>query len=106
MKTLNSLNLFENCRAILLDAIDCLPESPHKRMKFIHYQNLVYSTVFGKTAREIRRENKTSKRKSIVNFINDIDILRCCSVMATISAKIKEGKDYSQIKGELNNDRI
>lgn len=101
MKILNSLNLFEKFRAILLDTIDCLPESPHKNMKFIHYQNLVYSAVFGKTAKEIKKENKINKRKSVAGAIGDIDRLKCCGVMATISAKLKEGKDYKQIKREL-----
>lgn len=97
------LDLYESCRNILLDSVNCLPDSPHKMMKFAHYQNLVYSIVLGKRAKEIRKEKKLNKNISIINTIGDIDLLKCCGIMNSISAKLKEGKDYQQIKGELKN---
>lgn len=99
-------NLFETCRSVLLDTINNLPSSPHKMLKFVHYQNLVYRTVFGKNAKEIRKEKKLNKNISIISAIDDIDLLKCCGIMNYISAKLKEGKNYSEIKGELQNGQI
>ena len=37
-------------RLKLTDAINKLPDSPHKKFKFKHYTDLIYKTIFGKTS--------------------------------------------------------
>lgn len=96
-------NLFEICRVSLLNAISGLPDSPHKSMKFAHYQNLVYSIVLGKTAKELRKDFKIRKRSSVVDHLSSDQLSSCCNVMADVIVKINEGKEYKQIKKEITN---
>lgn len=87
---------------VLRDKINELPDSPHKRFKYCQFQNLVYLIVFDKTASAIRKEWKLKKRESLIPKISEECLEKCCCVLCLIIQGIKEGKNYQEIKGELN----
>jgi hypothetical protein len=43
-------------RQTLTDGIKALPDTPHKTMWYKHYTDLIYKTVTGKTAKQLRDE--------------------------------------------------
>lgn len=87
---------------VLRDKVNELPDSPHKRFKYCQFQNLVYLIVFRKTASAIRKEWKLKKRESLISKISEEYLEKCCCVICQIIQGIKEGKNYKEIKGELN----
>lgn len=88
----------KQAREALTNAIQGLPESPHKSMKFKHYTDLVYKIVFGKNARELREIYTITKTDNLRNRFTSSELGRVEKLERQISSLIDLGYDYQFIK--------
>ncbi|MFL0196051.1 Rha family transcriptional regulator [Clostridium sp. WILCCON 0269] len=85
-------------RNVLTDAIDKLPDSPHKAMKYKHYTDLVYKIVLNKNTKQLREQFKLSKGETPRDYFSAEEIKRIEIVENEIAVLIGLGNDYSTIK--------
>lgn len=90
----------EKCRRYLLDAISFIPDSPHKRFKYAHYQNLVYRTVVGMDAKAFKEKNGV--KGNILEFLNESDLKKCMSLFIKVSNSIFTGDSFEDTKNKLS----
>ncbi len=91
-------------RRDMTDAIrDCIPESPHKNMRYKHYTDLAYQAVLGKTAAQIRKDNNLSKDANVADVLTAAENEAVSKVENRISLMIQLGLDYNSIKSVLFN---
>lgn len=83
-------------RLKLTDAINKLPDSPHKKFKFKHYTDLIYKTIFGKTSKELKEE-----RKCCVGFLNSFELEMVAELENKVAVLIEFGISYKKIKEKI-----
>lgn len=88
------LVLFEN----LKEAVYNLPETPHKRMKYKHYTDLVYIAVFKKSARKLKKEYGIHKNQSLSRIFNYRQKLILKQVEIDVCLELFKNPDYNKIK--------
>ena len=89
-------------REALTNAIQALPESPHKGMKYKHFTDLVYKIVFGKNAKQLRQEYGITEKDNLRDRFTAEENSRIEKLENQISVLLDLGYDYSSIKEELN----
>lgn len=89
-------------REALTNAIQALPESPHKAMKYKHFTDLVYKIVFGKNAKQLRNEYGITEKDNLRDRFTVEENSRIEKLENQISVLLDLGYDYSSIKEELN----
>lgn len=86
-------------RHILTDTIKMkVSESPHKRFAYPNYTNLIYRTIFGKTAKELEAEYGVKPRESLRDYFAGADLEKVQSAEMLVSSLINCGWGYGEIK--------
>lgn len=86
-------------RHILTDTIKLkIADSPHKRFAYPNYTNLIYKTLFGKTAKKLEEEYGVKPKENLRDFFTG-EALSCVQSMEMlVSSLIGCGWGYEQIK--------
>lgn len=93
-------------RESLTDGIKALPETPHKSMWYKHFTDLIYRTVTGKTAKQLR-ETRGAPTKAIASDYMEADELEAVTRMENrVAVMLEMGMNYQQIKTMLGNLKI
>lgn len=86
-------------RHILTDTIKMkISESPYKRFAYPNYTNLIYRTLFGKSAKELEEEFGVKARENLRDFFTGEDLAEVQSMEMLISSLISCGWGYEKIK--------
>lgn len=88
-------------REALTDAINQLPDSPHKNMKYKHYTDLIYKIVFGKTSKQLKAEYGITGKENLRDRFTADQIMQVEKIEQQVSAFINMEYDYQQIKAEF-----
>jgi phage regulator Rha-like protein len=91
----------KRAREALTNAVQALPESPHKRMKYKQYTDLIYKIVFGKNARQLRQEFGISKKDNLRDRFQTSELEKVQKLEQQVSAMIDLGYEYDVIKEAL-----
>jgi len=91
----------KQAREALTNAINELPESPHKSMKYMHYTNLVYKIVFNKNAKQLRDDYGITVKDNLRNYFKADQIIEIEKLENQISVLIQFGNSYTSIKNIL-----
>lgn len=78
--------------------ISGLCDSPHKKFKYAHFQNLVYKAAIGFSTSKLRKKFGVCKPSAIYRFFNDYELEKCTIISNTISILILNGHNYDYIK--------
>lgn len=86
-------------RHILTDTIKMkIADSPHKRFAYPNYTNLIYKTLFGKTAKELEEAYGVKSKENLRDFFTG-EALSCVQSMEMlVSSLIGCGWGYTEIK--------
>lgn len=87
-------------RLKLTDAINKLPDSPHKRFKYKHYTDLIYKTIFGKTSKELKQE-RGIENKRCIDFLNAEELELIADLENKVAVLIEFGISYNEIKEKI-----
>lgn len=90
-------------RKALTDGIKYIPDSPHKGRMFGNYTNLIYKTVLGKNAKQIREERGAPKRANASDFLTAEELESVTAMENRVAVMLEMGMDYHQIKSALSN---
>lgn len=86
-------------RHILTDTIKMkIADSPNKRFAYPNYTKLIYSTLFGKTLKELQQEYGVKGKESIRDYMTGEELKQVESMEMLVSSLINCGWGYSQIK--------
>lgn len=85
----------------LTDAIQSLPQ--HSKWDYKMYMDLVYKTVLGKTAAQIRKERGAEKKTPASDYMTAEETQAIARLEDQVAALIDLGMDYQQIKTLLLN---
>jgi len=92
----------KEAREALTNAIQSLPDSPHKSMKYKHYTDLVYKITFGKNTKQLREEYRITSKDSLRDYFTAEQITEIQRLENQIGVLIDLGNDYQFIKMTLN----
>lgn len=86
-------------RHILTDTIKMkIADSPHKRFAYPNYTNLIYRTLFGKTAKELEQECGVKARENLRDYFTGNALAQVQSMEMLVSSLIGCGWGYEKIK--------
>ena len=86
-------------RHILTDTIKMkITDSPHKRFAYPNYTNLIYRTLFGKSAKELEQKYEVKAKENLRDFFTGEDLAKVQSMEMLVSSLINCGWGYDQIK--------
>jgi len=86
-------------RHILTDTIKMkIADSPHKRFAYPNYTNLIYRTLFGKTAKELEQECGVKARENLRDYFTGNALEQVQSMEMLVSSLIGCGWGYEKIK--------
>ena len=88
----------KQAREALTNAIQSLPDSPHKSMKYKHYTDLVYKIVFNKNSKQLREEYGIGAKDSLRDYFTASQITDIERLENQIGVLIDLGNDYQTIK--------
>jgi len=88
----------KQAREALTNAIQSLPDSPHKSMKYKHYTDLVYKIVFNKNSKQLREEYGITSKDSLRDYFTAGQITDIERLENQIGVLIDLGNDYQTIK--------
>jgi phage regulator Rha-like protein len=100
-KRITTREIGKRAREALTDAIQGLPESPHKCFRYNQYTDLIYKIVFGKIARKLREEYGITKKDSLRDRFSAEENEKVDKLEQMISSMIELGYDYDTIKAAL-----
>jgi phage regulator Rha-like protein len=92
----------KQAREALTNAIQGLPDSPHKNMKYKHYTDLVYKIVFGKNTKQLKEQFGLDKPGNVRNRFTASELERVERLERQVSVLVDLGHDYHGIKEELS----
>lgn len=91
-------------RHILTDTIKMkIADSPHKRFAYPNYTNLIYRTLFNKTAKELELEYGVKPRENLRDYFIGSDLEKVQSAEMLVSSLINCGWGYGEIKEFITN---
>lgn len=94
-------------RHILTDTIKMkISDSPHKKFAYPNYTNLIYRTLFGKTAKELEQEYGVKARENLRDFFTGEDLAKVQSMEMLVSSLINCGWGYEQIKNFIQDNTM
>lgn len=94
-------------RHILTDTIKMkITDSPHKRFAYPNYTNLIYRTLFGKSAKELEQEYEVKSKENLRDFFTGEDLAKVQSMEMLASSLINCGWGYDQIKEFIQKETI
>lgn len=91
-------------RHILTDTIKMkIADSPHKRFAYPNYTNLIYRTLFHKTAKELEEEYGVKPRENLRDYFTGNELEQVQSMEMLVSSLIGCGWGYTEIKTFVQN---
>lgn len=91
-------------RHILTDTIKMkISDSPHKRFAYPNYTNLIYRTLFNKTAKELEHEYGVKSKENLRDYFIGSDLEKVQSAEMLVSSLINCGWGYDEIKEFITN---
>lgn len=94
-------------RHILTDTIKMkITESPNKRFAYPNYTNLIYRTLFGKSAKELESDYGVKSKENLRDFFTGEDLASVQSMEMLVSSLINCGWGYDQIKEFVKNNTL
>lgn len=91
-------------RHILTDTIKMkVSDSPHKRFAYPNYTNLIYRTLFSKTAKDLEREYGVKSRESLRDYFTGSELEKVQSMEMLVTSLINCGWGYTEIKEFVKN---
>lgn len=90
-------------RESLTDTIKALPETPHKSMWYKHYTDLIYRTVTGKTAKQLREERGAPPKATASDYMTADEVEAVTRMENRVAVMLEMGMNYQQIKVTLGN---
>ncbi len=91
-------------RHILTDTIKMkIADSPHKRFAYPNYTNLIYRTLFNKSAKKLEQEYGVKPKENLGDYFTGGDLEKVQSAEMLISGLISCGWGYKEIKYFLAN---
>ena len=91
-------------RHILTDTIKMkIADSPHNRFAYPNYTNLIYRTLFGKTAKELEQEYSVKPKENLRDYFIGSDLEKVQSAEMLVSSLINCGWGYGEIKEFITN---
>lgn len=88
-------------RVSMTDAIQALPDSPHKALKYGQYTDLAYKLALGRTARQLRKDRGADKHAVASDYMTAEEISLVAEVENKIGVLIGIGMSYQQVKASL-----
>lgn len=86
-------------RHILTDTIKMkIADSPNKRFAYPNYTNMIYRTLFSKTAKELEQEYGVKAKENLRDFFTGADLEKVQSMEMLVSSLINCGWGYAEIK--------
>ena len=86
-------------RHILTDTIKMkISDSPHKRFAYPNYTNLIYRTLFGKTAKELEEEFGVKPKENLRDYFTGESLSQVQGMEMLVSSLINCGWGYKEIK--------
>lgn len=86
-------------RHILTDTIKMrIADSPNKKFAYPSYTNLIYRTLFNKTAKELEQDYGIKPKENLRDFFSGAELEKVQSMEMLISSLIGCGWGYDQIK--------
>jgi len=92
----------KQAREALTNAIQSLPESPHKSMKYKHYTDLVYKIIFGKNSKQLKAEYGIDSKGSLRDYFTSDEIKDIERIENQIGVLLDLGNECQTIKLILN----
>jgi len=102
VKVIDSKYFFKGCDQFLSYMISKLPESPHKHLKYAHYHNLVYKSVFGLDAKGLRIKRGKNKKDLMSDIMNELELTICGRAFVDLANSISIGDTYQESKEYIN----
>lgn len=96
----------KRAREVLTNAIQTLPDSPHKDMKYKQYTDLIYKIVFGRNAKQLREEYGITKKDNLRDRFSYQDNENIARLERQVGSMLELGYDYYTIKDALMNKYI
>lgn len=93
-------------RESLTDGIKALPETPHKTMWYKHYTDLIYRTVTGMNAKQLRQHRNAPPKAVASDYMTADEIEAVARMENRVAVMLEMGMNYQQIKMALENLRI
>lgn len=89
-------------RRTLTDIIkELVPESPHKQWVYKHYTDMVYKTVTGYNAKELRALNNLDEKANVRNYLTPEQLKAVIRYEKIIQGLLSLGMSYEEIKAVL-----
>lgn len=86
-------------RHILTDTIKMkVSDSPHKKFAYPNYTNLIYRTLYGKTAKELEDDLGVKPKENLRDYFTGEDLAHIQSAEMLVSSLINCGWGYNEIK--------
>lgn len=86
-------------RHILTDTIKMrISESVNKRFAYPNYTNMIYRTLFGKTAKQLEKEYGVKPKESLRDYLTGYELESVQNAEMLVSSLINCGWGYQQIK--------
>lgn len=93
-------------RESLTDGIKALPDSPHKNMWYKNYTDLIYRTVTGKTAKQLRKERNALPKAIASDYMTASELEAISCMENRVSVMLEMSMNYQQVKAALQNLKI
>lgn len=94
-------------RHILTDTIKMkIADSPHKRFAYPNYTNLIYRTLFKKSAKELEQDFGVKPKEYLRDYFTGTDLEKVQSMEMLISSLINCGWGYGEIKEFVQNKAV
>jgi len=92
----------KQAREALTNAIQGLPESPHKFRKYGQYTDMIYKIVFGKNTKQLKDKFGLGKSDNVRNRFTTSELELVEKLERQVSVLVDLDHDYHSIKSELN----
>ena len=92
----------KQAREALTNAIQGLPESPHKGMKYKQYTDMIYKIIFSKNTKQLKEQFGLGKLDNVRNRFTSRELELVEKMERQVSVLVDLGHDYHGIKEELN----
>jgi hypothetical protein len=80
-----------------------IPDSPNKKFAYPNYTNLIYKTLFGKDAKQLKLDKDKSTNDLLRDSFNKEELILVEEAETIVTALISLGFSYEQIKIHLKN---
>ena len=89
-------------RRTLTDAIkENVPDSPYKKFMYKNFTDLVYKSVFGMTARQIRTARGLKKNANVRDFLSEKELKKVRAAECIVKGYLDIGNTYVEINDAL-----